>query len=242
MSGSENVDTAVYPPSPDGPFVTSETAARSLRGAHGLACKLYRDLDRSDHDGETLDRVAIDLAGTFDMAGGNAKGLYMALGLDRYLGFVLGLDLKLEQDVTRQLYFDLNSARDRALSLTGSPSGEAAGDVRSLLVEHARLRARAADIASNLGQAFPAGEATALQPLKVDRVTPWAGRLLVTAARLLPTSGRARYCEEWRSELWEIAAAQTGRRPQYQYAARQLLSVVRLRAAMLSHRGMKAAP
>ena len=164
--GDEGGAFTVSTPSPDGPFVASDVAARNLRGAHELACELYRDLDRSDRAGDTLDRVAINLAGTFDMAGGHAKGLYGALGFDRYLGFIFGLDLKLELDLVRHLYLDLNSARDQALNLADSRSNEAAGEIRSLLVEHARLRARVADIVGNLGQALTEGAAATPRPLR----------------------------------------------------------------------------
>jgi hypothetical protein len=56
-----------------------------------------------------------------------------------------------------------------------------------------------------------------------------AGRLLSVAAQLLPASDRARYGEEFRSELTDIAHAGGGRRVQLCYAARQALRVLRLR-------------
>jgi hypothetical protein len=62
-------------------------------------------------------------------------------------------------------------------------------------------------------------------------VAPSAGRLAAAAARLLPASERARYAEEFRSELWEIAQADS-RRAQLAYAARQLVAARRLRAGL----------
>ncbi len=68
---------------------------------------------------------------------------------------------------------------------------------------------------------------------EASRVAPAAGRLVVAAAaRLLPTRERARYAEEFRSELWEIAHAGGRRRAQLAYAARQVMSAWRLRAEL----------
>lgn len=61
------------------------------------------------------------------------------------------------------------------------------------------------------------------------RIAPLTGHLLAAAARLLPVGDRARYGEEFRSELAEIARAGAGRRPQLAYAVRQVMSVRRLR-------------
>jgi hypothetical protein len=71
---------------------------------------------------------------------------------------------------------------------------------------------------------------------------PLAGRLLAVAARLLPASGRARYAEEFRSELTEIARAVTGRRPRLAYAARVVMSVWRLRSDLRAPRRRREAP
>ena len=57
-----------------------------------------------------------------------------------------------------------------------------------------------------------------------------AWRLAGAATRLLPARERARYAEEFRSELWELAAAGTSRRTQQAYAARQVLCAWRLGA------------
>lgn len=74
------------------------------------------------------------------------------------------------------------------------------------------------------------------------RVVPLAGQLLAAAARLLPAGDRARYAEEFRSELAEIARAGAGRRRQLAYAARVVLSVRRLRADLQAPRRRRAAP
>lgn len=69
-----------------------------------------------------------------------------------------------------------------------------------------------------------------------------AGRLVGVAARLLPAADRARYGEEYRSELWDLASADAGRRAQLGYAFRQLLAAVPLRAAVLTPRRKNACP
>jgi hypothetical protein len=69
---------------------------------------------------------------------------------------------------------------------------------------------------------------------------PAARRLLAAAAMLLPPADRARYEEEFRSELVEIALAGGGRWAQLVYAARQLLSARRLRSALVSSRRQRS--
>jgi hypothetical protein len=64
---------------------------------------------------------------------------------------------------------------------------------------------------------------------------PLAGPLTAVAARLLPVAERARYCEEFGSELAEIALAGGRRRTQLAYAARTVLSSAwQLRAELRS--------
>lgn len=74
------------------------------------------------------------------------------------------------------------------------------------------------------------------------RVALLAKRLLTAAAWLLPAWERARYVEEFRSELWEIAHADGRRRTQLVYAARQVMSAWRLRAELKGPRRRGAAP
>ena len=69
-----------------------------------------------------------------------------------------------------------------------------------------------------------------------------ARRLLVLAARMLPAGDRARYGEEFGSELADIALAGGGRLMQLAYAGRQLMSAVRLRTALASPRRRSAGP
>lgn len=69
-----------------------------------------------------------------------------------------------------------------------------------------------------------------------------ARRLVTIAASLLPDKDRARFCEEYRSELWDLASAGATRRRQLGYAFRQLLRTVPLRAAVLSPRRRRTGP
>jgi hypothetical protein len=66
--------------------------------------------------------------------------------------------------------------------------------------------------------------------------SPWAGRLADAAARALPAAGRARYREEFRSELQEIAAAGQPRRRQVGCALRQMRSALPMRAELAARR------
>jgi hypothetical protein len=58
----------------------------------------------------------------------------------------------------------------------------------------------------------------------------------------VPAGDQARYREEFRSELAEIALAGGGRLTQLAYGARVLASSVRLRAALLAPRRQGALP
>jgi len=72
------------------------------------------------------------------------------------------------------------------------------------------------------------------------RVTPPAERLVLMAAWLLPAPDRARFGEEYRAELWEIAQSGVGCRQQLGYALRQLVRAVPLRFAVLAPGRSKA--
>lgn len=74
------------------------------------------------------------------------------------------------------------------------------------------------------------------------RVTMLAAQPAAAASRLLPAVQRARYGEEYRCELWELASAGAGRRQQIGCALRQLRCAVPLRAAAMSPRRNSAAP
>lgn len=75
-----------------------------------------------------------------------------------------------------------------------------------------------------------------------SRIVPSAARLLSYAACFLPAADRARYAQEYRSELWELAQSGVGRRGQLMYALRQLLRVLPMGFALRSPQRRSAAP
>jgi hypothetical protein len=74
------------------------------------------------------------------------------------------------------------------------------------------------------------------------RIAPSVARLLAGAARLLPAADRARYAEEYQSELWDIAQAGVGRIGQLRYALSQLRNALPVSAALRSPRRRSSAP
>jgi len=72
------------------------------------------------------------------------------------------------------------------------------------------------------------------------RVAAPAKELVAVASRLLPVAERARYLEEYRSELRDLAAAGAGCCRQAGYGARQVLSAMPLRSAVLAPRRGRA--
>jgi hypothetical protein len=73
-------------------------------------------------------------------------------------------------------------------------------------------------------------------------IAPVASRLVGVATQMLPAWERARYAEEFRSELWDLAQTGGSRRAQLAYATRQLLAVPKLRAGLRSLRRRGAVP
>ena len=86
------------------------------------------------------------------------------------------------------------------------------------------------------------GQDADMDERRTRRVALSAGRLLTAAKWLLPATGRARYCEEYRCELWEIASNGGDRRHQLLYAIRQLTRAVQMRREVLSPRRRNASP
>jgi predicted RNA-binding protein with RPS1 domain len=74
------------------------------------------------------------------------------------------------------------------------------------------------------------------------RVSPSAAGLLDLAARLLPAADRARYGEEYRSELWDLAQAGAGRTGQLRHAVCQVASAIPMSRALRSLRRRITAP
>ena len=87
-----------------------------------------------------------------------------------------------------------------------------------------------------------APEARSREKAQARQPTLSGCRLSAVAAWLLPAGERARYGEEYRSELHDLAAAGAGRRQQLGYAIRLLVRAMPLRLAMLAPRHGKASP
>ena len=69
-----------------------------------------------------------------------------------------------------------------------------------------------------------------------------ASGLLAAAAKPLPVADRARYAEEYRRELWELAQSGAGSLRQLRYALRQVLHTLPMSFALRSPRRKSAAP
>jgi hypothetical protein len=186
------------------------------------------------------------------------------LGPDSTLGVGLGQALTSDLNLARTLadtcgreILDLGRALTRAnalardLGATGVLASDSAFSDSApdpdldLALDLARDLARAHGLANDLALALAHNLDSAHAVRKqrgAGRVTPLAGRLLAAAAHLLPAGDRARYAEEFRSELAEIARVKARRRPQLAYAARQVASAWRLRADLRAPRARKAAP
>jgi hypothetical protein len=190
------------------------------------------------------------------MSAADARSLVLAR--DRARDLVLAIDLARLDTCGRGLPDDLHRALTAARALADDLDRADEPD-RALVA--ARALADDLDRADDLGGADARALVAARQVVAAldlnrardlpasapghrfgNRRSPAARRLLAAAARMLPAGDRARYAEEFGSELAEIALAGGGRRVQLAYAARQVMSVVRLRAALASPRRRRAAP
>jgi hypothetical protein len=108
-------------------------------------------------------------------------------------------------------------------------------------MDHARQRAREAD--GNHTHHSPEVTSSDKRRQRGQVGMAWsASQLVSVAAQLLPTPDRARYDEEFRGELWDLAEAGAGRRRQIGYAGRQLTRAPRLRMELKNPRQRKASP
>jgi hypothetical protein len=187
-----------------------------------------RDLARDLKRALTL---ACDLAR--DDPFGAAYGVARDLGLARGLVGTRTRDLADARDLAHSLKRDLGVAHDLARDL-----GVAHVRARDLGVALGSAFERALGLGATLDRAL---EGADQGQRRTVQMAPLAGRLLAAAARLLPAGDRARYAEEFRSELAEIARARAGRRPQLAYAARQVMSARRLRTDLRAPRRRRAA-
>ena len=197
-----------------------------------------RDRDR-DRTPSALARdlvLALDHARFIALDRPRARARALDRAHARALDLVGTLDLGRARALARNLAF----ARARALDRDHAP------------VLHVRDRGRALDRALDHAHGCAVALVSALDHdrtfgrsrarREAGRVAYSAARLLVGAARLLPAADRARYAEEYRSELWELARAGAGRPGQLGYALRQLHSAPRTGRALRALRRRSAAP
>ncbi len=181
------------------------------------------------------------------------------------------LDSARARALASDLADDLDSARARALDLTGDPGHELVRDLdraRALVQVRTRTLALADALDSahthaialefelghghHLAFALDRAQTRALRLASVyvlaaeqhgaEGVAPSAASLLAAAASLLPPANRARYAEEYLSELWELAQCGAGRLRQLQYALHQLRGALPTSFALRSPRRRSAAP
>jgi hypothetical protein len=213
---------------------------------HLLDLERVRDCGRTDDFQLALDR-------TRDLE----RDLEPALERDRTLDFADHLNLAildpnvaildrnratLERDVANVLAKLCVGARDlqhdRTLALDRDLDRASEG-----ARERVQAYNRASDLADTVNLVRVRASNRAVQGRRrTVEMAPLAARLVAAAARLLPAGDRARYAEEFRSELAEIARSGAGRRPQLVYAVRQVISARRLRADLRAPRRRRAAP
>jgi hypothetical protein len=193
--------------------------------AHDLAAIRARASAAAD-DLSGLDlELALELVDHLDLAQGLAHGI----ALDLNQGLTVNLDR----------VHGLASALDRAHG-SASPL-----DIdRALYVTHglASDLDRARGSADDLLHAVQEAGRKEVVPLhaRSQGLALSACRLATLATRLLPAGNRARYGEEYRSELHDLAAEGAKRPQQLGYAVRLLVRAAPLRVAVLAPRRGKA--
>jgi hypothetical protein len=87
-----------------------------------------------------------------------------------------------------------------------------------------------------------AGSRAAARWQRSIRQVPALAAWLLAAVRLLPAADRARFAEEYRSELWDLTRPGAGRLRLLGYVMRQLLRILPLCVVLRSPRHRSAAP
>ncbi len=205
--------------------------------------------------------VASDFLLSLDDAMNYARGLLSDLDFDLARARASGRDSDREFALLRAhkrihaITRDLTRARARASS-DGRIGSLSRGLIRdrnrasAIALAHNRARILS-DVDDNLGNAFDLAAALtnactlaaelrrfsrASELAEQYKTAPLARRLLAIATQFLPGTDQARYCEEFTSELTEIARAGGRHRAQLTYAARQMLCAWRLRAELTAPR------
>lgn len=160
-------------------------------------------------------------------------------------GNVFNIDLDSELDWTLACAYDFVCAIERDLGSAPVPGlgrgyavGHAQADIRELrsAVRVAQQRVIA------LRAALPAESADAAPGQEQSRITVFRPSVCLAAwsARLLPPADRPRYDEEFRNELYDLAAAGAARRAQVGHAVLLLACAWRLRGELRRPRTNRA--
>jgi hypothetical protein len=165
-----------------------------------------------------------------------SKGSLRAPCLARDLRHIHSRALGDDHEVACRLIRALNLARDldynlfraRALSVSRNVARADARNLDQALVDYTASR-----------HSLTAGM---YEPREARRIGSWATGLLAAATRLLPAADRARYAEEYQSELWDIAQDGCGPVRQVRYALRQLICAAEMSGALRSPRRRSPAP
>ena len=216
--------------------------------------ELVRSIDHALVEAEDLRRACICERGHFDAVwmricvGSLTRGLGRVEAAHRALGYDYDPDRPFDfEDLDDDLAADVDAARG-LVSDIASAVGGGIEHVRAVDLEMAQ------DLAIELRSALRHARAVALALHREDTwssrrmrrsavVEAWSARKVVgIAARLVQVDHRARYAEEFRGELHELAAAGAGRIRQLNYAVSQLLRAPALRIELRSGRRRSASP
>lgn len=193
----------------------------ALYRAQDLFCDLVRERGKAHNHG-------IAFNGTHSrrrrLNGGRARDL--ARELSNAVEIALDLSRVLDSDLDRARACDLASELDNALNIV--IESDKLSDYSSAL-DGFCLEARS--IAALLKEVLDP-EADHRSSPGQHRALGIADRLLAGAARMLPARDHARYLEEFRSELAEVAVQSGSRRHQLVYAMRQTWAIWKLRAEL----------
>jgi hypothetical protein len=157
-----------------------------------------------------------------------AQAVAHACDLTRGLAHAIDTDLIYASHLAREIANKVSHAYVGLEADLANADVHASGLVRHLaqIQDRARVRDRVfvrfevSATVSNLGRA---GKLVGIAAAPGRRqVMPSAKRLLDAAARVLPAADRARYADEYRSELWGLAHAGAACLRQLRYALRQL--------------------
>ncbi|MFD0686025.1 hypothetical protein [Actinomadura fibrosa] len=239
------------PPDPAAALTQSDHLLTYLDRILVRVRNLDRDLDRilaraRDLDRDLVRSHVVDFDLDLDLVSDLVRDFVRALDLDHALHRDLDRAFKLNRGLSRALVRSLARVRfrvlvrdlDRALSLDLDLDL-----VHVCLGKLTRAVAQARERLAEVQEALPSVTNAA-----VGRSGKRAGALLASTAvraagwavRMLPSADRPRYAEEFRSELWELAAADAGRWRQVRHAVRLLVRAPLLRRELTRPRARRA--